>query len=90
MPRAKREPAYLAVVYHDEPDNAATDTLSEWHYSFAEAVGWARKQMAQPYWNGYPASVHYGYVIKGDGPARWEGDDRESPWLIYADAIERD
>jgi hypothetical protein len=88
----KREPAYLAMVYHDDPANAATDRKAlEWCYSLTEATRLARTAMLDPYWNGQTATVHYGYVVKGDGPVPyWEDDDREQPWLVTADSVERD
>jgi len=90
MRKLLRQPHYLATVYHDEPDNAATDSKSEWHPSLNAATEWARAQTSD-YWNGYPATVHYGYVIKNDGPVPyWEDDDRERPWLVYAAALDRD
>lgn len=87
-----REPAFLATVYHDEPEDAATDSKAEWFPSLKAAAGWARERMAEPYWNGFPATAHYGFVVKERGhvPPRWEDDDREAPWLVYADRMERD
>lgn len=86
----KREPSFLATIYHDEPEDANTDSESMWFPSLAAAADWARQLMLLPYWNGFPSIVHYGFVVKGDGPARWEDDERESSWLVYADRMERD
>lgn len=88
----QRQPAFLAVVYHDEPEDAATDSSAEWWPSLNAAVEWARRTMSPTgYWNGLPSTVHYGFVVKSNNaPPRWEDDEREAPWLVYADSMERD
>lgn len=83
-----REPGYLAVVYHDDEDNAATDSKAEWHETAQEAAAWARRRMTEPYWNGYPSTIHSGFVVHDPVP-RWEDDDKHL-WLVYADHEEQE
>lgn len=89
--RTTRQVAYLATVYHDEEENANTNSESIWFRSYDAAVDWARQQMVLPYWNGYPATVLKGEVVKDPySPARWQDIDDDAYWLVYAGYVERE
>ncbi len=83
------EGRYQTTLYHDEPDNANTDSLTlprTGAYSTEEeAVEAANYHAMNAYWNG-GASIHRGTwygAIPGVRPERFEDDENVTPKYVY-------
>jgi hypothetical protein len=80
-------PTFGAVVYHDEPGEAADDQrFLGMHPSVNAATGAIREALGE-YW--HYGSIHYGFRVERISGPDFESDDREVPWQVGPDYVER-
>lgn len=83
--------AYQVTYYHDDEDNAGTDSITVGPLSNFHAAVKAANQPPSERWNG-GASIQAGHVIPGKlgvRPDRWEDDEAEGSWYVYDGVVQR-
>lgn len=83
--------AYEVIYWHDDEDNAATDSLVVGPFPSWDAALDAANHPPADRWNGGAQIVH-GWIIPGKlgvRPDVWEDDPQETPWYVYEGVVQR-
>lgn len=81
---------YEVTYYHDDPDNAATDSRTIGPFRSFEAAVAAAKKPPSPRWNG-GASIERGTYdpgVPGVSPESFVRDET-TPWYVYDGVVQR-